>query len=153
MTLVWLITLWHLSSSFKLWWMKKFSFCYSRLFWFYFLIVLVFCFTSSFKHLFWLLDVTVFRVSDWCSWVNLCKISNMISCFSAIQRSLSVFCFFMFAVFINCWYARSSFSFNYYTKLITYTANNHLNPKLIPELLNNLGVNACDVMPKLWHKS
>ena len=25
-------------------------------------------------------------------------------------------------------------------------ANNHLNPMLIPELLNNLGENACDVM-------
>ena len=84
---------------------------------------------------------------------KLCNILHMMSCFSAIQRSLSLFCCFLFAVFIDCWYTRSSFSFNYYTKLITYTANNHLNPKLIPELLNNIGVNACDVMLKLWHKS
>ena len=31
-------------------------------------------------------------------------------------------------------------------QLITYTANNRLNPKLIPELLKNLGGKASDVM-------
>ena len=38
-------------------------------------------------------------------------------------------------------------------KQITYTANNHLNPKLIPKLLNNLVLNACDVMFKQKHKN
>ena len=39
------------------------------------------------------------------------------------------------------------------TKLTTYTANNQLNPKLIPELLNNLCVNASDVMLKHLKKA
>ena len=34
-----------------------------------------------------------------------------------------------------------------------YTANSHLNLKLIPQLLNNLAVNACDIMLKPTHKS
>ena len=36
---------------------------------------------------------------------------------------------------------------------LTYTANNYLNPKLIPELSNNLGGKASDVMLKHLHKS
>ena len=38
-------------------------------------------------------------------------------------------------------------------KVIAYAANNHLNPNLIPELWNNLGVNACDAMFKHEHKN
>ena len=91
-------------------------------------------------------DITVIWFSNWFKWANLLKISSLKSQFSTNKRTLSAFCCLLFAVFIKCLYTASSFSFNYYTKLTTYTANNHLNPKLIPELLNNLYVNASDVM-------
>ena len=83
---------------------------------------------------------------------NLGKIANLVSCFSTIQSPLSVFCCFLFAVFIKRRYTTSSFPFNYHKKLITYTANNQVNPKLIPELLNNLGGKASDVMLNHLHK-
>ena len=76
----------------------------------------------------------------------------MMSCFSTTQSLLCLFCCFLFVVFNNCWYTTPSFPFNYHKKLITYTANNHLNPKLIPELLNNLGGKASDVMLNHLHK-
>ena len=61
-------------------------------------------------------DITVIWVSDWFKWIDLLKISSLMSQFSINKRTLSVFCCFLFAVFNNCWYTTSTFSFNYYSK-------------------------------------
>ena len=40
---------------------------------------------------------------NWFKWANLLKISSLMSQCSTNERTLSVFCCFLFAVFINCW--------------------------------------------------
>ena len=47
-------------------------------------------------------DITVIWVSDWLKWVDLLKISSLMSQFSTDERTLSMFCCFLFAVFNNC---------------------------------------------------
>ena len=47
-------------------------------------------------------DITVIWVSDWFKWIDLFKISSLMSQFSTNKRTLSVFCCFLFAVFNNC---------------------------------------------------
>ena len=52
-------------------------------------------------------DITVIWVSDWFKWVDLFKISSLMSQFSTNKRTLSVFCCFLFAVFSNMVYSTS----------------------------------------------
>ena len=42
--------------------------------------------------------ITFIWASDWSKWVDLLKISNLMSQFSTNKRTLSVFCYFLFAV-------------------------------------------------------
>ena len=76
-------------------------------------------------------DIRGFRVSDRIKWVDLCRIPNMMSCFSTIQRPLSVFYIFLFAVFNNCWYTTPHFLFNYYSN---YNINSKQSSKSKPYL-------------------
>ena len=69
------------------------------------------------------------------NWYNLCKIQSMMSHFSAIEKPLPVYCCFLFTLFKK----------QVQRKEITQIANDHLNPLLIPQLSNILGVNACDI--------
>ena len=54
-------------------------------------------------------DIIVMRVSDWLKWLDLFKISSLMSQFSTNQRTLSVFCCFLFAVLDNCWSTTPTF--------------------------------------------
>ena len=47
-------------------------------------------------------DITVIWASYWFKWANLFKISSMVSQFSTNERTSSVLCCFLFAVFNNC---------------------------------------------------
>ena len=51
------------------------------------------------------------RSNGLCLW----KISSLLSQFSINQRTFSLFCCFLFAVFNNCWSTAPSFPFNSYT--------------------------------------
>ena len=68
-------------------------------------------------------DIRGFRVSDRIKWVDLCRIPNMMSCFSTIQRPLSVLCCFLFAVLITVDMQQQVFH-----SIIT-VSNNNINSK------------------------
>ena len=96
--------------------------------------------------------MTVIWVSVWSKWVYLFKILSLMSQSSTNKRTFSVFGFFQFAVFNDCWSTTLSFSFNYYTK----QWHKYQTITLIPSLSLNykkFSFIACDVMLKHPYKS
>ena len=74
----------------------------------------------------------------------------MMSQFSAIEKPIymcillfSVYCF-QFAILYN-----TKFLIQLLHRIKTETANNHIDPQIIPQLSNILDANACDVMLKI----